>query len=112
MGDRADRESGLCLGADRRVLLDLGEESLGLAIMVLPVHVTSRSTAHVRAQLQRFRGFAISVTTKALPALLTPDDLPGAFAEPEAVTGWVDLTTATAAAPPARFPAALATASR
>lgn len=42
-------------------------------------------------QLRRYRGFAISLTTKALPALLLPEDLPGAFADPEAVTGWVSL---------------------
>jgi hypothetical protein len=46
---------------------------------------------HVCEQLRRRRGFAISVTTKALPTLLTPEDLPSAFTAPEAVVGWVDL---------------------
>jgi hypothetical protein len=49
---------------------------------------------HVREQLHRYRGFAISLTTKALPTLLIPEDLPGAFNDPEAVIGWVDLTAA------------------
>jgi hypothetical protein len=31
------------------------------------------------------------VITKALPALLVPDDLPGAFADPEVVTGFAIL---------------------
>lgn len=47
--------------------------------------------AHVCEQLRRHRGFAISLTTKALPTLLALDDLPGAFTDPEAVVGWVDL---------------------
>ncbi len=47
---------------------------------------------HVREQLRRYRGFAISLTTKALPALLAPEDLPGAFNDPEALVGWVNLT--------------------
>ena len=47
---------------------------------------------HVCEQLRRYRGFAISLTTKALPALLTPEDLPGAFNDPEALVGWVNLT--------------------
>lgn len=46
---------------------------------------------HVCKQLHRHRGFAISLTTKTLPTLLIPGDLPGAFADPEAVVGWVDL---------------------
>jgi hypothetical protein len=46
---------------------------------------------HVCEQLRRHRGFAISLTTKALPTLLIPEDLPGAFADPEALVGWVDL---------------------
>ncbi len=44
-------------------------------------------------QLRHYRGFAISLTTKALPALLTPEDLPGAFNDPEALVGWVNLTS-------------------
>ncbi len=48
---------------------------------------------HVCDQLRRHHGFAISVTTKLLPALVVPDDLPAAFADPEALTGWVDLST-------------------
>ena len=40
---------------------------------------------------RRYKGLAISLTTKALPALLLPEDLPGAFADPEALTGWVCL---------------------
>ena len=47
---------------------------------------------HVREQLRHYRGFAISLTTKALPALLAPEDLPGAFNDPEALVGWVNLT--------------------
>ena len=43
---------------------------------------------HVRDLLRRRRGLAILVTTKALPSLLIPDDLPGAFGDPEAVTGF------------------------
>ena len=43
---------------------------------------------HVRDLLRRRRGLAISVTTKALPTLLIPDDLPGAFGAPEAVSGF------------------------
>ncbi len=46
---------------------------------------------HICKQLHRHRGFAISLTTKVLPALLLPEDLPAAFADPEAVTGWVNL---------------------
>ena len=57
---------------------------------------------HVCDQLRHHRGFAISLTTKALPALLTPEDLPGAFADPEAVTGWVNLVKP---ARPRRWPA-------
>lgn len=49
---------------------------------------------HVCEQLRHYRGFALSLTTKALPALLAPEDLPGAFGDPEAVVGWVDLTPA------------------
>ncbi len=48
---------------------------------------------HVCEQLQRCRAFAISLTTKTLPTLLSPEDLPGAFGDPEAVVGWVDLTS-------------------
>ena len=47
---------------------------------------------HVCEQLRRYRGFVISLTTKALPTLLTPEDLPGAFNDPEAIVGWVELT--------------------
>jgi hypothetical protein len=47
---------------------------------------------HVREQLRHYHGFALSLTTKALPTLLTPEDLPGAFNDPEALVGWVDLT--------------------
>jgi hypothetical protein len=46
---------------------------------------------HVIEQLCRCRGFAISLTTKVLPALLVPDDLPAAFADPGAITGWAEL---------------------
>jgi hypothetical protein len=46
---------------------------------------------HVREQLRHYDGFALSLTTKALPTLLTPEDLPGAFNDPEALVGWVDL---------------------
>ena len=46
---------------------------------------------HVCEQLRRYRGFAISLTTKTLPTLLIPEDLPDAFNDPEAVIGWVDL---------------------
>jgi hypothetical protein len=46
---------------------------------------------HVAEQLRRCHGFAISLTTKVLPALLVPDDLPAAFADPEAITGWAEL---------------------
>jgi hypothetical protein len=49
---------------------------------------------HVREQLRRYHGFAISLTTKTLPTLLSPEDLPGAFNDPEAIVGWVDLTRA------------------
>jgi hypothetical protein len=49
---------------------------------------------HVREQLRRYHGFAISLTTKTLPTLLIPEDLPGAFNDPEAIVGWVDLTRA------------------
>jgi len=47
--------------------------------------------AHVCEQLRRHRGFAIALTTKVLPALLLPEDLPAAFADLEAVTGWITL---------------------
>jgi hypothetical protein len=53
---------------------------------------TISSPPHVREQLLHYRGFAISLTTKALPALLTPEGLTGAFNDPEALVGWVDLT--------------------
>jgi hypothetical protein len=42
-------------------------------------------------QVRRCHGFAIALTTKILPALVVPDDLPGVFADPEALTGWIDL---------------------
>ena len=48
---------------------------------------------HVCEQLRRYRGLAISLTTKALPALLAPEDLPGAFNDPEAIVGWVNLAS-------------------
>jgi hypothetical protein len=57
---------------------------------------------HVREQLRHYHGFAISLTTKALPALLAPDDLPGAFNDPEALVGWIDMTPPTT---PRRRPA-------
>jgi hypothetical protein len=47
--------------------------------------------ARVCDLLRRKRGLVISVITKALPALLVPDDLPGAFADPEVVTGFAIL---------------------
>ncbi len=46
---------------------------------------------HVCEQLRRHRGFAIALTTKVLPTLLLPEDLPAAFADPEAITSWVNL---------------------
>jgi hypothetical protein len=46
---------------------------------------------HVCEQIGRYAGFAVAVTTKALPALLAPEELPGAFSDPEALTGWVQL---------------------
>lgn len=48
---------------------------------------------HVCEQLLRYRGFAISLTTKALPTLLAPEDLLGAFNDPEAIVGWVNLAS-------------------
>ena len=50
---------------------------------------------HVCDQLRRHHRFAISVTTKMLPTLVLPDDLPAAFTDPEALTGWVELATTT-----------------
>jgi hypothetical protein len=67
--------------------------------LTVTVHADSPAGHHwaisapplVCGQLRRYRGFAISLTTKALPALLLPEDFPAAFADPEAVTGWVNL---------------------
>jgi hypothetical protein len=48
--------------------------------------------AHVREQIHRREALAVSVTTKVLPGLLSPEDLPAAFIDPEALVGWVRLT--------------------
>ena len=42
--------------------------------------------AHVREQVRRHRGLAISLITKTLPALL-PEHLPSTLADPEALAG-------------------------
>ena len=70
---------------DDRLTATIGEDSAGGHTW------TVSPPPHVCEQLQRYRGFAISLTTKALPTLLIPEDLPGAFNDPEAVIGWVDL---------------------
>ena len=70
---------------DDRLTVTIGEDSAG-------GHTWAVSPPpHVCEQLRRYRGFAISLTTKTLPTLLIPEDLPGAFNDPEAVIGWVDL---------------------
>jgi len=70
---------------DDRLTVTVGEDSAGgHAWAVSP-------PPHVCEQLRRYRGFAISLTTKTLPTLLIPEDLPGAFNDSEAVIGWVDL---------------------
>jgi hypothetical protein len=43
--------------------------------------------AHVREQIQRQEALAISMTTKVLPRLLGPEDLPAAFIDPDASAG-------------------------
>ena len=75
---------------DDRLTVTIGADSTGGPTWAIS------PPPHVREQLLRYRGFAISLTTKALPALLAPEDLPGAFNDPEAVVGWVNL------APPPR----------
>jgi hypothetical protein len=71
---------------DDRLTVTIGADSPGGHTWVIS------PPPHVCEQLRRYRGFAISLTTKALPTLLTPEDLPGAFNDPEALVGWVDLT--------------------
>ena len=79
----------------RRIRADLHDDHLTVTIGAdsLPGHAWAISLPpHVREQLRRYRGFAISLTTKALPGRLASEDLPGAFCDPEAVVGWVNLT--------------------
>jgi hypothetical protein len=61
---------------DDRLIVTIGADSPGghtWAISPPP---------HVREQLRHYRGFAILLTTKALPGRLAPEDLPAAFNDP------------------------------
>lgn len=44
---------------------------------------------HVIDVARASRGLAVSATTKVLPSRLAPDELPSAFADPEALTAWI-----------------------
>jgi hypothetical protein len=46
---------------------------------------------HVLEQVRRMKGIAVSVVTKVVPSLLGFEDLPAAFSDESAVTGWVPL---------------------
>jgi hypothetical protein len=79
----------------RQIRADLRDDRLTVTIGADPpgVHTWAISPPpHVREQLRHYRGLALSLTTKAPPTLLTPEDLPGAFNDPEALVSWVDLT--------------------
>jgi hypothetical protein len=56
---------------------------------------TVQAPSHVLAQVQRYRGLAVSIVTKALPTRFMPDDIVPAFADEEARIGWVTLVSAT-----------------
>ena len=44
---------------------------------------------HVLDQVRRMEGIAVSIITKVVPSILTPEELPTAFHDEEAVTGWI-----------------------
>ena len=46
---------------------------------------------HVLDQVRRKRGIAVSIVTKVVPSVLSPEELPAAFRDEEAVTGWIPL---------------------
>jgi hypothetical protein len=46
---------------------------------------------HVLDQVRRKKGLAVSIVTKVIPSFLTPEELPAAFRDEEAVTGWISL---------------------
>ena len=46
---------------------------------------------HVLDQVRRMEGIAVSIITKVVPSILTPEELPTAFHDEEAVTGWIPL---------------------
>ena len=46
---------------------------------------------HVLDQVRRMKGIAVSIVTKVIPSFLSPEELPAAFHDEEAVTGWIPL---------------------
>ena len=96
---RPDFGPGPLFGATQRAVCKLEDRETGCRAATNSSHPNTAGyqfwavgpPPHVCEQLRRYRGFAISLTTKTLPTLLIPEDLPGAFNDPEAVIGWVDL---------------------
>jgi len=82
----------------RWIRAEMDGECLSLAITADLPPRTAKSEwsinppAHVREQIHRREALAVSVTTKVLSGLLSPEDLPAAFIDPEALVGWVRLT--------------------
>jgi hypothetical protein len=46
---------------------------------------------HVLDQVRRKKGIAVSIVTKVIPSFLSAEELPAAFRDEEAVTGWIPL---------------------
>jgi hypothetical protein len=71
----------------------LDHERLTVTVTIAAGHHDWTLTVPQRicSQLRRYRGFAVTVTTRALPSLLLPEDLPAAIADSDALTGWVEL---------------------
>ena len=87
-------------GSPGQIGADLRDDRLTVAIggRLLPrAHVAISPPPHVCEQLQRYRGFAISLTAKALPALLALRTSPAPSMTLKPSSAWVTLTPAAAA---------------
>jgi hypothetical protein len=49
---------------------------------------------HVLDQVRRMNGLIVSIVTKVIPSFLSPEELPAAISNEEAVTGWIPLMEA------------------
>ena len=49
---------------------------------------------HVLDQVRRMKGLVVSIVTKVCPSFLSPEELPAAIRDEEAVIGWIPLVEA------------------